>query len=144
MEKSADALAKKVHDDESGGDEVVQDKVMAYAEQQERGRKRRRGKEIDSDDYMDVDEDPTTTKSSGKRSITPTQRKITANKMVRSKTKERKEGSVPKRITYKLVPEEQIKLAKKIKKVFNTRSTWTNQTVQFKLKTKVDLRRQDG
>ena len=51
------------------------------------------GNEIDSDDYMDVDEDPTTNKSSGKRSITPTQRKITANKMVRSKTKERKEGS---------------------------------------------------
>lgn len=55
LEKSADALAKKVRDDESGDDEVVKDKVMADAEQQERGRKRRRGKEIDSDDYMEVD-----------------------------------------------------------------------------------------
>ena len=118
LEKSADALAKKVHDDESGDDEVVQDKVMANAEQQERGRKRRRGKEIDSDDYMDVDEGPTTTKSSGKRSMTPTRRKITADKMVRSKTQERREGSVPKRLAYKLVPEEQIRLAKKINKVF--------------------------
>jgi hypothetical protein len=38
--------------------------------------------------------------------------------MVRSKTAERREGSEPKRLPYKLVPEEQIRLAKKINKRF--------------------------
>ena len=90
---------------------------MADAEQKERGRKRKRNKSIDSQDYMDVDEG-VKPKSSGKRSMTPAQRKITADKMVRSKTQERREGSEPKRLPYKLVPEEHIRLAKKINKRF--------------------------
>ena len=66
---------------------------------------------------MDSDEEGKP-KSSGKRSMTPAQRKASVGKIIRSKTAERREGSVPKRLPYKLVPEEQIRLAKKINKVF--------------------------
>ena len=38
--------------------------------------------------------------------MTPAQRKLSAQKLVRSKTQERREGSEPKRLPYKLVPEE--------------------------------------
>lgn len=118
LEKSADALAKKVIEDSDDDDEVVNDKKMAVDEQKERGRKRsRRSKSVDSDEYMDSgDEGQAKPKSSGKRSMTPAQRKISASKMVRSKTQERREGTEPKRLPYKLVPEEQIRLAKKINK----------------------------
>jgi hypothetical protein len=45
---------------------------MAYDEQKERGRKRKRDRSVDSADYMDVDEKQgVPTKSSGKRSMTP-------------------------------------------------------------------------
>jgi len=67
---------------------------------------------------MDVDEGEPRPKSSGKRSLTPAQRKISAAKLIRSKTQERREGTEPKRLPYKLVPEEQIRLAKKINKRF--------------------------
>ena len=48
--------------------------------------------------------------------MTPAQRKLSAQKLIRSKTKDRREGTEPKRLPYKLVPEEQIRLAKKINK----------------------------
>ena len=50
--------------------------------------------------------------------MTPAQLKISAHKVLRSKSKDRREGSEPKRLAYKLVPEEQIRLAKKINKRF--------------------------
>ena len=67
---------------------------------------------------MDVDEDGDDGAPAGKRSMTPAQRTTSAKKIIRSKTKERREGSEPKRLPYKLVPEEQIRLAKKINKRF--------------------------
>lgn len=114
LEKNQDEKAKRVLD-ESGDESVVDDEQLAQDEQKERGRKRRRTRSVDSADFMDVDEGAKP-KSSGKRSMTPAQRKVTAAKMVRSKTAERREGSEPKRLPYKLVPEEQIRLAKKINK----------------------------
>ena len=90
---------------------------MASDEQKERGRKRRRNRSP-SDDEMEVDEQRVKPKSSGKRSMTRAQRKVTASKMHRSKTAERREGSEPKRLGYKPVPEEHIRLAKKINKRF--------------------------
>lgn len=48
--------------------------------------------------------------------MTPAQRKISVGKLHRSKTAERREGSEPKRLPFKLVPEEQVRLAKKIVK----------------------------
>jgi len=118
LEKTADALHKKALDSDDSGDEVVEDREMADAEQEERGRKRRRDRSVDADDFMDVDGDKSAVKSSGKRSMTPAQRQISVNKLIRSKTQERREGTEPKRLPYKLVPEEHIRLAKKINKRF--------------------------
>lgn len=118
LEKAADERAKKILDDSDSDGDVMADALVASEEQKERGRKRKRNKSVDSDDYMDVDEQRTKPKSSGKRSMTPAQRKVTAEKMVRSKTAERREGSEPKRLPYKPVPEEHIRLAKKINKRF--------------------------
>ena len=98
---------------------------MAEEEAETRGRDRRRkrDKSVNPDDYMDVDDaenDEDAPAGSKKRTMTPAQRTTSAKKMIRSKTKERREGSEPKRLPYKLVPEEQIRLAKKINKRFRT------------------------
>jgi nucleolar GTP-binding protein len=71
LEKAADERAKKVLEDSDSDGEVVDNASMASDEQKERGRKRRRNKSVDSDDYMDVDEQRGKPKSSGKRSMTP-------------------------------------------------------------------------
>jgi len=49
-----------------------------------------------------------------KRNLTPLQRKITVQKILRDRSSIRREGSEPKRLDYKPVPEEHIRLAKKI------------------------------
>lgn len=120
LEDKADKLAKQALDssDDEGGD-VVMDKKLAKKEAELRGRKRRRGGSADAGDMMEVDDD--NQEPSGKkkaRSMTPAQLQINANKILRSKTKDRREGSTPKRLPYKLVPEEQVRLAKKINKRF--------------------------
>lgn len=48
------------------------------------------------------------------RSMTPSQRKISVKKLIRDRTASRREGSEPKRLEYKPVPESHIRLAKKI------------------------------
>lgn len=48
------------------------------------------------------------------RSMTPSQRKISVKKLIRDRTASRREGSEPKRLDYKPVPESHIRLAKKI------------------------------
>jgi hypothetical protein len=53
-----------------------------------------------------------------KRSMTPAQRKISVKKEIRDRTASRREGSTPKRLEYKPVPEEHVRLAKKINAVF--------------------------
>ena len=120
LEGAADALHKKIADQSDSDQDVMDDKEMADEEQKERGRKRTRNRSINPDDYMDEEDDQPgfASKSSGKRSMTPAQRKITADKMLRSKTQERREGTEPKRLAYKLVPEEHLRLAKKISKVW--------------------------
>lgn len=84
-----------------------------------RGRKRKRS--ISSDESMDGKK--TASKSAGKkstmgRSLTPAQLKIRAQSKVRSLTQGRREGSVPQYHPTRVVPEEQIRLAKKINKRF--------------------------
>ena len=96
----------------------IEDDDLAAKEAETRGRKRKRDRSVNPDDYMDVDEDGDDGAPAGKRSMTPAQRTTSAKKIIRSKTKERREGSEPKRLPYKLVPEEQIRLAKKINKRF--------------------------
>lgn len=90
-------------------DEMLVDNAeLNAAEMETRGRKRRRERSVDPKDYaMDADENQAAG-SSGvkKRNLTPAQRTVSAQKIIRSKTKERREGSEPKRLPYKLVPEE--------------------------------------
>ena len=50
--------------------------------------------------------------------MTPAQLKINANSRLRSMSQGRREGSVPQRHPTRVVPEEQIRLAKKINKRF--------------------------
>ena len=52
------------------------------------------------------------------RSMTPSQRKISAKKILRDRTASRREGSTPQRLEFKPVPEEHVRLAKKINSVF--------------------------
>lgn len=49
-----------------------------------------------------------------KRNLTPSQRKVSVQKILRDRTASRREGSEPKRLDYKPVPEEHVRLAKKI------------------------------
>ena len=108
----------------SSDDDVVEDKKMAGIEQEGRGRKRKREASCsDSDEDMRSDvEDITAVEALSKipsRSYTPAQRTISAQKKLRERSQSRREGSVPARLSYKPVPEEQVRLAKKInKKVF--------------------------
>jgi hypothetical protein len=52
--------------------------------------------------------------------MTPAQRKISVKKVIRDRTASRRDGNEPQRLEYKLVPEEQIRMAKKIN------SMWKN------------------
>lgn len=80
------------------------------------GRKRRRSASASD---SDMDDGETREKSSKKtRSMTPAQLKISARSKMRSMSKGRREGSVPKPHPTRVVPEEQIRLAKKINKRF--------------------------
>jgi len=119
LENAADKLAQKALDSDSDADNIVMDDDLAKKEAKERGRKRKRTQSIDSEDLMDVDEgEGASSRQKVTRSMTPAQLKINAKKILRSKSKDRREGSEPKRLPYKLVPEEQIRLAKKINKRF--------------------------
>lgn len=102
LEGAQDALAKKELD-LSSDEDVVDDKDMATAEAKTRGRKRQRPNDLGSDEEM---------KESGSktRSLTAGQRTISAKKIVRDRSASRREGSVPARLPYKLVPEEQVRL----------------------------------
>lgn len=107
--------------DSDDGEMPIDDDKLADKEAETRGRKRRRDRSVNPDDYMDVDdEDADAPAGMKKRNLTPSQRTISAQKIIRSKTKDRREGSEPKRLPYKLVPEEQVRLAKKITKRFRT------------------------
>lgn len=56
-----------------------------------------------------------------RKSMTPAQRKISVQKLLRERSASRREGSEPKRLQYKLVPEEQVRLAKKINTMWKHR-----------------------
>ena len=84
-----------------------------------RGRKRKRS--MSSDESMDESKTASKSvrnKSTMGRSLTPAQLKIRAQSKVRSMTQGRREGSVPQWHPTRVVPEEQIRLAKKINKRF--------------------------
>ena len=119
LEDAADKNASAVMGSDDDDAMPIEDDALATTEADQRGRKRRRERSINPNDYMDVDEaDGDSIAGQKKRNLTPAQRTVSAQKIIRSKTKERREGSEPKRLPYKLVPEEQIRLAKKIVKRF--------------------------
>lgn len=105
QDKKASAILAS-SDDEA--EMPIEDDNLAATEMETRGRKRRRERSVNPDDYMDVDDEDEKETGPGqkKRNLTPAQRTVSAQKIIRSKTKERREGSEPKRLPYKLVPEE--------------------------------------
>lgn len=107
--------------DSDGG--IVSDEEMAGKESKDRGRKRKRASS--PGDLMMDDEDfggsGSAKKSASGRTLTPQQRHVSAQQKHRSLTQSRREGSFPARLPFKPVPEEHVRLAKKItKKAFRT------------------------
>jgi nucleolar GTP-binding protein len=120
IEEGQDRVAKHALDSDDD-EEVVADDKMNEKETKDRGRLKKRTKTVDSDVDMSEDERMVATQGKSTRSLTPAQRKISAQKMIRSLTKDRREGSVPKRRGDKPVPESHVRLMQKIeKKVFRT------------------------
>jgi len=129
--KHNEALGISDDSDDDEGD-LDDDKDMKMEEEEKRGRKGRdtkskdkkkvlgkRKRNADSDEEMEDDEkdvDQIFRGSLGKnrRSMTPAQRKLSVKKILRDRSASRREGSQPKRLEYKPVPEEHIRLAKKI------------------------------
>ena len=70
------------------------------------------------DSYSEDEGDRPNSVIKNKSSLTPSQRKISVQKILRDRSASRREGSTPKRLDYKPVPEEHVRLAKKINKVF--------------------------
>lgn len=136
LEEAADRHAKEVlglSDDSDDDSDVDGDAKLKAEEGEKRGRKGRetekkqkllgkRRRDADSDEEMadgdssdgGIDQEIRGSLGKNRRSMTPAQRKISAKKIIRDRTASRREGSEPKRLDYKLVPEEQIRLAKKI------------------------------
>lgn len=119
--------------DDSDDDEkdLEVDGKIKLDEGEKRGRKGRdqkllgkRRSRADSDDDMEdveaeardgeMDRGVRGSKGKNARSMTPSQRKISVKKILRDRSASRREGSEPKRLEYKLVPEEHVRLAKKI------------------------------
>lgn len=133
---------------DSDDEDMVDDEDLRKDEQEKRGRKERRDSEFRSksksatkvlgkrkkdnteDVNMDSDDDSVESDhadisrnvkgSLGKlnRSMTPSQRKVSVQKLLRERTADRREGSQPKRLDFKPVPDEHVRLAKKINAVF--------------------------
>lgn len=139
LEAAQDKKAKAMLGDSSddADDEVLDDEELRDEEQKYRGRKGREMEEKQKkrlgkrgrDDDSDVDmEDEDSDKSDGKdvpraiggslskrnRTMTPEQRAISVKKILRDRSSSRREGNEPQRLAYKIVPEEQVKLSKKI------------------------------
>ena len=135
---------------------MVDDKDLKKAEGEQRGRKGRDGElsskkmlgkrsrnrndddsEMESDDSDHdkiVDKNIRGSLGKNKRSMTPVQRKISVKKVLRDRTASRREGTEPKRLDYKIVPEEQIRLAKKINAAFKHKiqKTEADRTISVK------------
>lgn len=122
-----DAQDKMAHRDLSSDDEPLKDKKLNKVEvaaREGRSKKRARGKSVQAEDYADdVDMKGEGSVKAVKehkmsRTLTPAQRNVSVKKLIRDRSASRREGNEPARLPYKLVPEEQIRLAKKINKIF--------------------------
>lgn len=108
LEGNQDKLKGKalVDEGESSDEDMDEERV---------GRKRRRS--ISSDESMDEEEKPSRS-SKSRKSMTPAQLRIKSQSKVRALSQGRREGTTPRRDPNKIVPEEHIRLAKKINKRF--------------------------
>mgnify|MGYP000270510638 CR=1 FL=1 len=124
---SSDDSDDDIEDDEVLRVEEGEQRGRKGRQEEERGRKRllgKRRKNSSDNEEMEVDDDNTIpmgirgSKGKNARRMTPSQRKDSVKKILRERTASRREGSEPKRLDYKIVPEEHIRLAKKINAVF--------------------------
>jgi len=108
IEEGKDRVARMALEDDSDAGEVIQDDDIAMDEAGRRGRatnkKRLRG------DVSDDDMEGVKPKKTG-RTLTPAQRHLSAQARHRTLTAERREGTVPKRLPSKPVPESHVRLA---------------------------------
>ena len=113
LEANQDKLNKKAFED---SDDSSDEKMLQDGDR--RGRKRKRSVS-DSDEEMKDSRGPSK-KSEAKenRSMTPMQLKIRSQSKLRSMSQGRREGSKPQYHPTRVVPEEHIRLAKKINKRF--------------------------
>jgi len=96
---------------------------------------------------MEVDEDFGGSAKKAGRTLTPQQRHVSAQQKHRSLTQSRREGSTPARLPYKPVPEEHVRLAKKItKKAFRTNlfSHEADRAIQTKMPRHLFVGKMDG
>ena len=107
-------------DSDSDDGMIVDDEDLAKSEAKDRGRLKKRLRNASNSD-IDMSDDDNKKVGNKARSMTPAERHISAQKSIRSMTKDRREGTVPKRRPDKPVPESHVRLAQKIeKKVFRT------------------------
>jgi len=125
IEEGRDRVTRLALEDDSDGGEVIKDDDIAMDEAGRRGRKtdkkRLRGDVDGSDDGVDDSKlNGIKVKKNG-RSLTTQERHLSAKSRHRTLTAERREGTVPKRLPSKPVPDAHVRLAQKIeKKVFRT------------------------
>ena len=120
IEEGQDKFAKRVLDSDSDDGMIVDDEDLAKNEAKDRGRLKKRLRNASNSD-IDMSDDDNKKVGNKARSMTPAERHISAQKSIRSMTKDRREGTVPKRRPDKPVPESHVRLAQKIeKKVFRT------------------------
>lgn len=122
LEAGADNFAKRVLDSDDEDDKmVVDDDDLKKKEAKDRGRLRKRTRKEADDDADMVEDFGAKTAGMKARSMSKSERHISAQKSIRSMTKDRREGTEPKRRGDKPVPESHVRLSQKIeKKVFRT------------------------
>lgn len=157
LEKAKDKRAKEelgISDDSDDESDVDSDKEMKDKEAKSRGRTRekersksvkkktllgkRRAADADidmEDDGDDVDLKVRGSLSKQNRNMTPSQRKVSVQKLIRDRTASRREGNEPQRLDYKIVPEEQVRLAKKIN------ATWKHKIQRSEADREVNIKR---
>lgn len=109
IEDGRDRVAGYALEDDSDDDEVIDDDDVAMAENKGRGRKTKKRLRHEVSDGSDIDMEGK--KAVKGRTLTPQQRHLTAQKRARTLTQERREGTVPKRLPDKPVPESHVRLA---------------------------------
>lgn len=86
------------------------------------GKRKREDTEMENGEQIDeLERNIRGSLGKNRRSLTPSQRKISVQKVIRDRTASRREGTDPQRLDYKPVPEEHIRLAKKINKMWKHR-----------------------